>query len=146
MCVSTNTTRRLRLFFLVFGDKSENRIIAREIFFVLRRTYSCLYVYHFSWFKKSGKRLLYVLLHQGMPHVYTTCTTTTGYYYYYYYYYYYGVSFSRTSFLSLIHALRENCSSSSSSSSSSNTQKMNVLASAMEKLLATNALRGLYGR
>ena len=145
MCVSTNTTRRLRLFFLVFGDKSENRIIAREIFFVLRRTYSCLYVYHFSWFKKSGKRLLYVLLHQGMPHVYTTCTTTTGYYYYYYYYYYYGVSFSRTSFLCLIHALRENCSSSSSSSSS-NTQKMNVLASAMEKLLATNALRGLYGR
>ena len=81
------------------------------------------------------------------------CVYYLYYYYYYYYYcyyylvllyvYYYGVSFSRTSFLCLIHAFREN---SSSSSSSSNTQKMNVLASAMEKLLATNALRGLYGR
>ena len=96
--------------------------------------------------------IIIIIIIAGATFIRCGCCIYYSYYYYSYYsyysyylvllyVYYYGVSFSRTSFLCLIHALRENCSSSSS-----NTRKMNVLASAMEKLLATNALRGLYGR
>ena len=50
----------------------------------------------------------------------------------------YDDSCSSTSRLRSNQRSKENCSSS--------TQKMNVFASVMEKLLATKAFRGLYGR